>query len=137
MIFGQSGGSSKTCSMYYIPETDGLFSCGAGMSYGGTARMEPGEFAEVAALFLEKLGIDKNNIEKIRQMPYSDLITAGSAALKELSKAKGKLLDWAPTMDNKFYMEEMTDHAKELPYMCGSVFSEFVGTQHKGIRKNE
>ncbi len=137
MIFGQSGGSAKTCAMYYIPEADGLFSCGAGMSYGGPASMEPGESAEIAALVLEKLGISKDEADKIRTVPYASLIAAGTEALNELSQKKKKFLTWAPTMDNKFYMETMTEHAKKLPYMCGSVFSEFLGTQHKGIRKNE
>lgn len=137
MIFGQSGGSWKTASMYYIQEASGLFANGVGMSNGGTASMAPGESAEVAALVLEKLGLNENEVEKLKEVPYEELTAAGTEALAELSEEKGKAVSWAPTMDGEFYQEEMTDYAKEAPYICGSVFSEFVGTQHKGIRKNE
>lgn len=136
-IFGQSGGSSKTAAMYYIPEAEGLFSSGIGISYGGTASMEPGDSAKVAEIVLEKLGLSGEEVDLLKEIPYEELIAAGSAAMKELSEKKGSNVTWAPTMDGKFYQKEMTDYAKEVPYMCGSVFSEFVGTQHKGIRKNE
>lgn len=136
-LFGQSGGSSKVASMYYIPEADGLYHSAFALSYGAPWSMNQGDSADVAALTLKKLGIEPSEADKLRTVPYYALIRAGDQACAELSEEKGYKVWWAPTYDEKFFHTRMTEYGKGRPYVCGSVFSEFEGTLHRHERKNK
>lgn len=137
MIFGQSGGSTKTVLMYFIPEAEGLFSYGAGQSSGGATTMEPGDSARVAEIILEHYGLDGTQVDQLKEIAYNDLVEVAYAALAQVSEETGRNVAFRPTKDGEYILEDWADFAKDKPLMIGSVFSENNGTLHKGTGKNE
>ncbi|MEG1515998.1 MAG: carboxylesterase family protein [Clostridia bacterium] len=137
MIYGQSGGSTKTVLMYCIPEAEGLFSCGAGQSSGGASAMEPGDSARAAEIILENLGLDGTKIDELKKVPYAQLIDVATKALEQVSEETGRSVRWRPTKDGEYILSDWADFAKDIPLIIGSVFSENFGTLHMGTGKNE
>ena len=72
-------------------------------------------------------------------MPYTALITAGTAALRSAAQELGRpALNWDVIADDQYVMREFCDWADTIPLMAGAVFSEMQGTLTRGDgRKNE
>lgn len=135
MIFGQSGGSTKTALMYYIPEAADLFAYGAGHSSGGASTMEPGDSALVAAAIMEHYGFD--DVDDLIAVPYSDLVEVAYDAIDKVSEDTGRAIRFRPTKDGEFILDDWDEGSIDKPYIIGTVFSENAGTLHKGTGKNE
>jgi para-nitrobenzyl esterase len=76
MIFGQSGGGSKTSTLLATPAARGLFHRAIVQS-GSTLRLISNEDAEKSAdLLLKKLGIARNRIADIQRLPWEQLLAA-------------------------------------------------------------
>ncbi len=137
MIYGQSGGSTKTVLMYHIPAAEGLFCAGAGMSSGGASSMAAGDSARVAEIILEKLNLTGEQIDELKKVPYEQLIGVAVEALAQATEELGHSVNWRPTKDGEYILTDWADFAKDIPLVIGSVFSENAGTLHKGTGKNE
>ena len=148
-IFGQSGGGSKVTRLMHMPAAKGLFHKGIAQSGGALnyRTVEPAAAIKrqqaVAAGTLKQLGLDGSQIEKLKKVPYKDLIIAGTAATRELAQAAGGGRGgggggWDVIADDKYVMREICDWADTIPLMAGTVFSEMQGTMVRGDgRKNE
>jgi para-nitrobenzyl esterase len=80
MIFGQSGGGSKTSTLLAVPSAKGLFHRAAVQS-GSTLRQATPEEATVEAeKLLKTLGIAKGQAAKIQQVPWQKLLEAQVAS---------------------------------------------------------
>jgi para-nitrobenzyl esterase len=80
MIFGQSGGGSKTSTLLATPAAKGLFHRAVVQS-GSTLRLIADADAEKsAALFLQKLGIARNRIADIQRLPWEQILQAQTEA---------------------------------------------------------
>ena len=80
MVFGQSGGGSKTSTLLATPSAKGLFQRAAVQS-GSTLRQATGEEATVEAEKLIKaLGLSKKNLAAIQQIPWTKLLEAQVAS---------------------------------------------------------
>ncbi|HEV3140002.1 MAG TPA: carboxylesterase family protein [Vicinamibacterales bacterium] len=78
MIFGQSGGGSKTSTLLGTPAAKGLFHRAAVQS-GSTLRIaDEAAAAKSAEQLLQKLGIAKNRITDIQRVPWEQLLEAQS-----------------------------------------------------------
>jgi para-nitrobenzyl esterase len=76
MIFGQSGGGSKTSTLLGTPAAKGLFHRAAVQS-GSTLKIAEEADAEKSAdLLLKKLGIARNRIADIQRVPWEQLLEA-------------------------------------------------------------
>jgi para-nitrobenzyl esterase len=76
MIFGQSGGGSKTSTLLATPAAKGLFHRAAVQS-GSTLRLvDEADAAKSADQFLKKLGIARNRIADIQRLPWEQLLEA-------------------------------------------------------------
>ena len=76
MIFGQSGGGSKTSTLLATPAAKGLFHRAVVQS-GSTLRLISDTDAEKSAdLFLKKLGIARSRIADIQRLPWEQLLDA-------------------------------------------------------------
>ena len=76
MIFGQSGGGSKTSTLLGTPAAKGLFHRAAVQS-GSTLRLVDEAGAEKSAdQLLKKLGIARNRVADIQQVPWEQLLQA-------------------------------------------------------------
>src|ERR1700722_6133381 len=92
-IFGQSGGGSKVTRLMHMPVAKGLFHKGIAQSGGGLnyRTVEPATAIKrqqaIAAATLKQLGLGDSDIDKLKKVPYKDLIIAGTAATRELAQA--------------------------------------------------
>src|SRR3954453_3476697 len=145
MIFGQSGGGGKVVRMLHMPEAQGLFHKVSAQSGGNNTYRTTDPAASIkaqqtiAAHTLKNLNLTADQIDKLKTVPYSALITAGTAALRSAAQEVGAgNLGWNPIADDSYVMREFCDWADTIPLMAGSVFSEMQGTLTRGDgRKNE
>jgi para-nitrobenzyl esterase len=149
-IFGQSGGGGKVVRMMHMPVAKGLFhrviaQSGGNLNYRNTDPTASIKTQQaIAAATLKNLGIegasiDKLGIDKLKKVPYPDLITAGNAALRSVAQESGRRNSgWDVIADDQYVMREFCDWAEDIPLMAGTVFSEMSGNLTKGDgRKNE
>lgn len=144
MIFGQSGGGGKVVRMLHMPAANGLFHRVAAQS-GGNNNYRDSDPAEsirqqqaIAAHTLRQLGLSNSQINRLKEVPYNELIEAGTAALASAASAVGvPRLGWTVIADDRYVMREFTDYANGVPLMAGAVFSEFGGTLSTGDQKND
>jgi len=145
MIFGQSGGGGKVVRLLHMPAAKGLFHKVAAQS-GGNNNYRTSDVAAsikaqqaVAAHTLKQLNLTGADIDKLKAVPYTQLITAGAAALRSAAQELGGgNLGWNPIADDTYVMREFCEWADTIPLMAGAVFSEMQGTLTRGDgRKNE
>jgi para-nitrobenzyl esterase len=143
-IFGQSGGGSKAARMMHMPSAKGLFHKVVCESGGGEVLTDQDPAASIktqqaiAAATLGNLNLTGNDIEKLKTVPYLDLLNAGQAALRSVAQANGgRMGGWNPIADDQYVMREFCDWSSNIPLMFGSVFSEMVGNLQKGPGKND
>src|SRR3984957_10151365 len=76
MIFGQSGGGYKTRTLLGAPAANGLFHPAA-VRGGSSLRLQtPDEASAIASAFVAELGLTKQTIGKIRDLPWGTLLAA-------------------------------------------------------------
>jgi para-nitrobenzyl esterase len=144
MIFGQSGGGGKVVRLMHMPAAQGLFhrvSAQSGSaSYRGTdpATSISGQQA-LAAATLKALNLTGSQIDKLKAVPYLELLAAGTAAGQTVARETGRQVGgWNPIADDRYVMPEFCDWADNIPVISGTVFSEMQGTLTRGDgRKNE
>jgi para-nitrobenzyl esterase len=145
MIFGQSGGGGKVVRMMHMPAAKGLFHRVAAQSGGNNTYRTTDVAASIkaqqtiAAHTLKNLNLTGDQIDKLKAVPYSALITAGVAALRSAAQEVGRpTLNWEVIADDQYVMREFCDWADSIPLMAGAVFSEMQGTLTRGDgRKND
>jgi para-nitrobenzyl esterase len=145
MIFGQSGGGGKVVRMMHMPAAKGLFHRVAAQSGGNNTYRTTDVAASIkaqqaiAAHTLKNLNLTGDQIDQLKTVPYSQLITAGVAALRSAAQEVGRpTLNWEVIADDQYVMREFCDWADGIPLMVGAVFSEMQGTLTRGDgRKNE
>jgi para-nitrobenzyl esterase len=93
----------------------------------------------VAAETLRNLGLDGSQIDKLKKVPYRDLLAAGNAANQAVAKQLGgQAMGWNPIADDQYVLREFCDWADSIPYIAGNVMSEFSSNLAKGeLTKNE
>src|SRR5689334_19267988 len=144
-IFGQSGGGGKVVRMMHMPVAKGLFHKVSAQSGGNNTYRTTDVAASIkaqqtiAAHTLKNLNLTGDQIDKLKSVPYSALITAGAAALRSAAQEVGRTnLNWEAIADDQYVMREFCDWADGIPLMAGAVFSEMQGTLTRGDgRKNE
>jgi para-nitrobenzyl esterase len=80
MIFGQSGGGSKTSTLLATPSARGLFHRAAVQSGSSLRQATSEEGSAAAAALLKTLGIDKSALRRIRDVPWQTLLAAQGAS---------------------------------------------------------
>jgi para-nitrobenzyl esterase len=80
MIFGQSGGGSKTSTLLGTPAAKGLFHRAVVQS-GSTLRLIDEEAAAKSAdLLLKQLGLPRNRVSEIQRLPWEQILQAQTEA---------------------------------------------------------
>jgi len=144
-IFGQSGGGGKVTRLMHMPAAKGLFhkvicESGSTVNYRDT---DPAKIIQsqqaVAAETLRNLGLDGSRIDKLKKVPYHDLLAAGNAANQVVAKQAGtQRMGWDPIADDQYVLREFCDWADSIPYIAGTVMTEFSSNMAKGeLTKNE
>lgn len=143
-IFGQSGGGSKVSRMLHTPAAKGLFHKVVAQSGGGEVLTDQDPATQIklqrqiAAETLANLKLTGADIDKLKKVPYLDLLAAGQTAQKSVAQANGlRGLGWNVIADDDYILREFCDWSSDIPLMFGSVFSEFAGNLQKGPGKND
>ncbi|MBL8270067.1 MAG: carboxylesterase/lipase family protein [Steroidobacter sp.] len=92
MIFGQSGGGGKVAALMAMPRASGLFHRAAIQSGGGLGLDDREEAAAKAQALLKHLGLSKNSVRRLQQLPWQALLDAQSQL---------ELTDFAPVLGGR------------------------------------
>lgn len=130
-ICGHSGGGGKVLAMYQIEEAAKYFTRGICMSgiIGGGPESNMQDSAEIVKAVLDDLGITKENIDKVFDVPYEDL-TASFRKIQSEKRKEGKIVTLSPMKTDYFYgLPGETGFAPwsaDKPLMIGTVLGEFT-----------
>jgi para-nitrobenzyl esterase len=93
----------------------------------------------VAAETLKNLNLTGSQIDKLKSVPYRDLLAAGTTATQTLARQGVQgAMGWNPVADDQYVLREFCDWADTIPYMVGNVLSEFSSNLARGeFTKNE
>ena len=134
-VAGQSGGGGKAMTLLQMPPADGLYHRIISQS-GATrnrqdmsAETEKKRFQALGVKTAELLGLNRENIERIRTIPYKELSEAAEKAGAELGYPQGLML-FEPSITEGWYtgLYNSTGFRKEtmeIPVMAGTVLGEF------------
>jgi para-nitrobenzyl esterase len=128
MIYGQSGGGSKTTTLCGMPSAAGLIHRASAQSGGGGAVLDPAESKEFARQVMKELGIQGKDIAALQKMEWSKLYAAGRTARTNMS-GPGARTAWSPTLDGKIitvksFIDVAPEVSKNVPMLMGSVSEE-------------
>ncbi|MEJ2132196.1 MAG: carboxylesterase family protein, partial [Gammaproteobacteria bacterium] len=119
-IFGESGGGSKVSTLLAMPSAKGLFHRAVVQSGPGLRGVEPSDATELAEQLLDKLGIAKNELDKLQAVPFAQL----TEAVGSLGVAAG-MMRLAPVVDGSYLPAHPFDPvaaptAANVPLIIGS-----------------
>ncbi len=122
-IFGQSGGGGKTTTVMAMPSARGLFHRSIAQSGSAIRGQSADDASEGAERFLAKLGIQKNNLDRIQQIDWREIQTAFYGEPRIARLGNGPVIDgtiiprhqWDPTAPS---------YSANVPFMMGSVENE-------------
>lgn len=135
-IFGQSGGGGKVSTLLAMPAARGLFHKAIVQSGSMLRTMEARWSRRIGVLTMEELGLKAADIERLREVPYAQLLVAGDKAVARVRAEAEKegfasfIFGWAPTVEGKQLPAQPFDPAapevsKDIPLMLGTTQHEF------------
>jgi para-nitrobenzyl esterase len=95
-IFGQSGGGGKVSALCGMPAARGLFHKGIVQSGSSIRFAEPDRAAALAEIVLQELGLGRNQLAELQQVPVARMLSVIDPATKRLPPARQPLLDRYP-----------------------------------------
>jgi len=137
-IFGQSGGGGKVSTLCCMPSAKGLFHRAMVMSGSGMKAMKRDAAQAIGKRTAELLGLNEQNIDQIKDIPYEKLWNAASQAMQDIQKNGGNgnsyrhgSLMWGPVADDEV-LPGIFENRSELisnavPMIIGSTLNEFSG----------
>ena len=132
-IFGESGGGGKVGTLMCMPKARGLFHKAIIMSGTILNVKTKAMTEELGEAVLKELGIDKKNVEKIKNVPYNELYAAGQRAMAASigTRRPGTPMMWGfgPTPDGEVlvkqpFQPDFADFSDDIPLMIGTTFNE-------------
>ena len=132
-IFGESGGGGKVGTLLCMPPARGLFHKAIIMS-GTILNVNTKKMTEeLGEAVLKELGIDKKDVDRIKDVPYKDLYAAGQRAMAASigTRRPGTPMMWGfgPTPDGDVlvkqpFQPDFADFSNHIPIMIGTTFNE-------------
>ncbi len=122
-IFGQSGGGGKTTTVMAMPSAKGLFHRAIAQSGSAFRGVTADEASEAAERFLAKLGIKKDQLERIQQLDFRQIQAAF------YSNPTIARLGTGPVIDGRILPRHQWDptapaYSANVPLLAGSVENE-------------
>ncbi|MGO8108035.1 carboxylesterase/lipase family protein [Rhizobium leguminosarum] len=130
-IFGQSGGGYKVRALMGTPSAKGLFQKAIVQSGSRSdSVVDQASSRKVAELTLANLGLKAEEIDKLADVDYYDLLAAADKAIKDATAQGAKDARYAPVQDGDYIPvnpvgTEWVDQAKDIPLMVGNTLNEF------------
>lgn len=141
-IFGQSGGGGKVSVLCATPAAKGLFHKAIVQSGSTLGTMTAEMSRRIGRETARRLGVE-NDISKIADVPYKELLAAGTAAVAAVrtqAEAEGGtggafIFGWAPTVEGKVlpcqpFAEGAPEQSRDIPMMIGTTRCEFSPTTY-------
>lgn len=138
-IFGQSGGGGKVNALLAMPAAKGLFHKAIVQSGSALRLGTPDLAAKLAAATLDELGVSRNGLARLAEIPAQTLVMAGVAARNKVAPRPavirlsdmGRTLGWAPVVDGRDLPRHPFDPdapqvSAHVPLIAGTVMNEFV-----------
>lgn len=132
-VFGESGGGGKVGTLLCMSEAKDLFHKAIIMS-GTILNVNNKEMTEkLGKAVLDELGIDKNNLERIKTIPYKELYAAGQRAMGKSigTRRPGTPMMWGfgPTPDGQDVTQQpfqpgFAKFSDDKPIIIGTTFNE-------------
>lgn len=138
-IFGESGGGGKVGTLLCMPKAKGLFHKAIIMS-GTILNVNTKAMTEqLGEAVLKELGIEKKDVDKIKDVPYQDLYAAGQRAMANSigTRRPGTPMMWGfgPTPDGEVLTQQpfqpaFADFSDDIPIMIGTTFNELQRSRY-------
>ena len=140
-IFGQSGGGGKVTSLIATPSAKGLFQKAIVESGSLLDAMDSKYSRRIGIKVAELLNLKADQIDKLQDIPYEELLDAGNKAVAIVKKEAGKegfypsLFGWAPTVDGSVLPSQPSDprvyeQTKDIPMIIGTTQNEFTASTY-------
>jgi len=135
-IFGQSGGGAKVSTLMAMPAAKGLFHKAVVQSGSGLRMVQSEDSARLAAAVLSELGLGKSQVDKLQELPVSQLIAAMIAVGKKIPTSPAPppgviapRTGWGPTVDGRILPSDPFDPkapniSANVPMLIGTVLNE-------------
>lgn len=139
-IFGQSGGGRKVAALMAMPVARGLFHRAIVQSGYVPTGVTTDEAAALSSATLMELGIARNAVRKLQDVPYPQLLAASNAAAKRLNpKPSGSPIDprnlprfsfgpviGGPTLPAGVLSPTALANSAHVPLIIGTTLNEFA-----------
>jgi len=138
-IFGQSGGGGKVNALLAMPAAKGLFHKAIVQSGSALRLGTPDLAAKLAAATLDELGVSRNGLARLAEIPAQSLVMAGVAARNKVAPRPavirlsdmGRTLGWAPVVDGRDlprhpFGPDAPQVSAHVPLIAGTVMNEFL-----------
>lgn len=139
-IVGESGGGGKVGTIMCMPSAKGLFHKAIIQSGTLINTMNKEKSQALGLAVLENLGISPDEVEKINDIPYSDLVKAGNEAISKISGPRRPgsptMFGFAPSADGETLLQQpfspgFAEISKDIPVMIGSTLNEMMPTFYR------
>ena len=138
-IFGESGGGGKVGTLLCMPPARGLFHKAIILS-GTILNVNTKSMSkELGMAVLKELGISKDNIELINDIPYKELYEAGQRAMEASigTRKPGTPMMWGfgPTPDDETLLNQpfqpgFSIISNNIPILIGTTFNELQSLKY-------
>jgi len=129
-IFGESGGGRKVSLLLTMPSAKGLFHKGVIQSSPALRGMASTTATEVAERLLEKLEIKKNEIEKLQNLPFQQLLEAVMSMplrtqVRREAIVAGSIMSFTPVVDGRYlpanpFIPQASPYLNDVPIIIGT-----------------
>jgi para-nitrobenzyl esterase len=145
-IFGQSGGGGKVATLMQMPMAKGLFHKAIMQSGASGAFQDRNNTRQIGPAILEELGLKPNQVDSLKNIPYTELMAAGSKAIRKVSAkitSSGGIpgrLGWSPSNDGEVIpyqngTPEAEEISKGIPLLIGTNKNEMpAGLMNPSLR---
>ena len=132
-IAGQSGGGGKVQTLMVTPAAKGLFNKAIVQSgaFMGLATLTKEQTQAFGLALLKELNIEKEDVDKIADVPLNELISAAKRVSVQTSNGmRLSTMNLGPSIDGSvmpydFFDPAASDLYKDIPLLIGSTFNEF------------
>lgn len=138
-ILGESGGGGKVGTLLSMPAANGLFHKAIIQSGTLLNVMTKEKSVEVGKALAETLGLTKDNISQINNIPYKTLVEAGNKALEKTvglrKPGSTTMVGFAPVPDGVNLLQQpftpdFADMSNNIPLLMGTTLNELVKTAY-------
>ena len=122
-VFGQSGGGGKVTTLMAMPSARGLFHRAIAMSGSALRGTSRENAARAADQFLARVGVSRDQLDRLQQMPWQDLQRAFFAQPRIQNLAGGPVVD-GRTLPRDQWTPDAPAYSADVPLMVGSTETE-------------